>query len=199
MQGGLMYDEQHLYIAARVGDPMPLRSLSAPEQPGSFAWAGGSLQLRLSTDRALGWPVDAVVPSQRPGAVQPQDTSERIAHLTLWYFQPREQPCLQIQYGMDLERTTTNPAGWSGVFRKAADGQSYTVESAIPWHLLGAGEDPPRAGDALGLCWIVNWSDATGKRWKGQLIENKNPPFADRGEKTLTFWYAETWGKAIYQ
>ena len=92
-----------------------------------------------------------------------------------------------------------NPPGWEGAFRKAPDGKSYIVECAIPWTLLGAGSDPPRAGDELGLCWIVNWSDASGRRWRGQLIENKNPAYAGRGEKFLTFMFAETWGKAIYK
>jgi hypothetical protein len=118
---------------------------------------------------------------------------------TLWYFEPREQPCLQIQYGMDLDRKVINPPGWTGVFRKAEDGKSYTLECAIPWSLLGAGDDPPRAGDELGLCWIVNWSDASGRRWRGQLIEDKNPAYAGRGEKFLTFVFADTWGKAIYK
>jgi len=136
----------------------------APETAGEFVWAGGSLELRLSTDRTFGWPVQAVKPSQRNGGPLPQDTSQRLAHLTLWYFEPREQPCLQIQYGMDLDRKVINPPGWTGVFRKAADGKSYTLECAIPWSLLGAGDDPPRAGDELGLCWIVNWSDASAGR-----------------------------------
>jgi hypothetical protein len=116
----------------------------------------------------------------------------------LWYFQPREQPCLEIRYGMNLDRGVVNSAGWQGAFRKAPDGKSYTVECAIPWTLLGAGNDPPRAGDELGLCWTVNWSDASGKRWKGQLVEIKNPSYAARG-KTLTFMHAETWGKATYK
>ncbi|KPK49225.1 MAG: hypothetical protein AMK72_05085, partial [Planctomycetes bacterium SM23_25] len=69
---------------------------------------------------------------------------------------------------------------------------------AIPWTLLGAGSDPPRPGDELGLSWTVNWSDAGGKRWKGQLVEIKNPPYAVRG-KQLTHMYAETWGKAVFR
>ena len=128
-----------------------------------------------------------------------QDTSDRIVHLTFRYFQPREQPCLEMRYGMNLDRGVVNPPGWQGAFRKARDGKSYTVECAIPWTLLGAKSDPPRAGDELGLCWTVNWSDAGGRRWKGQLIEVKNPPYAARGKKVLTFMNAETWGKAIYK
>jgi len=198
VQGSMAYHRQYLYVAARVGDPMPMRNVIDPETDPWSAWMGGSVQLRLSTDRTFGWPVKARKPSYRRDGASPQDTSDRIVHLTLWYFQPREQPCLEIRYGMNLDRGTVNPPGWQGAFRKAPDGRSYTVECAIPWTLLGAGSDPPRAGDEVGLCWTVNWSDASGKRWKGQLIEIKNPAYAARG-KALTFMYAETWGKAAYR
>jgi len=198
VHGFMMYDRKYLYVAARVGDPMPMRNVIDPNTDPWSAWMGGSVQLRLSTDRAFGWPVEATKPSQRQGRASVQDTSGRIVHLTLWYFQPREQPCLEIRYGMNLDRGVVNPAGWRGAFRKAQDGKSYILECAIPWTLLGAGDDPPRAGDELGLCWTVNWSDASGKRWKGQLVEVKNPAYAARG-KALTFMHAETWGKAIYR
>ncbi|MEA3368025.1 MAG: hypothetical protein U9R68_07930, partial [Planctomycetota bacterium] len=199
VHGCMMYDEQNLYIAARVGDPMPMRNVIDPNTDPWSAWMGGSVQLRLSTDRALGWPVKAMKPTFRRDGATAQDTSDRIVHLTLWYFQPREQPCLEIRYGMTLARGVVNPPGWQGAFRKAPDGESYTVECAIPWTLLGAGSDPPQTGDELGLSWTVNWSDSSGKRWKGQLIEIKNPPYAARGKKALTFLYAETWGKAVYR
>jgi len=198
VHGSMMYDKQYLYVAARVGDPMPMRNVIDPNTDPWSAWMGGSVQLRLSTDRAFGWPVGAMKPSCRQGKPSVEDTSDRIVHLTLWYFQPRDEPCLEIRYGMDFDRGVVNPPGWQGAFRKAPDGKGYTLECAIPWALLGAGSDPPRPGDELGLSWTVNWSDASGKRWKGQLVEIKNPPYAARG-KQLTHMYAETWGKAIYR
>ena len=197
VHGCMMYDEQYLYIAARVGDPMPMRNLIDPNTDPWSAWMGGSVQLRLSTDRSFGWPLTARKPYSQEA--RPQDLSGRIVHLTLWYFQPREQPCLEIRYGMNMDRGLVNPPGWQGAFRKAPDGKSYIVECAIPWTLLGAGSDPPQTGDELGLSWTLNWSDASGRRWKGQLVEIKNPPYADRGKKALTFLDAGTWGKAIYR
>jgi hypothetical protein len=198
VHGGMMYDRHYLYVAARVGDPMPMRNVIDPRSDPWSAWMGGSVQLRLSTDRTFGWPVGAMKPSCRRGEADPQDTSGRIVHLTLWYFQPRDEPCLEVRYGMNFDRGVVNPPGWRGAFRKAPDGEGYTLECAIPWTLLGAGSDPPRPGDELGLSWTVNWSDAGGKRWKGQLVEIKNPPYAARG-KQLTHMYAETWGKAVFR
>jgi len=199
VHGNMRYDQQYLYIAAQVGDPMPMRNAVDPNTDPWSAWLGGSLQFRLATDRTFGWPLKASRYRSSPNKQIPQDTSDRIVHLTLWYFQPREQPCLEIRYGMNLARGLVNPPGWQGAFRKAPDGKSYTVECAIPWVLLGAGNDPPQAGDELGLCWTVNWSDASGKRWKGQLIEIKNPAYAARGKQSQTFIFGETWGKAVYR
>jgi hypothetical protein len=198
VQGAMMYDARYLYIAARVGDPMPMRNVIDPNTDPWSAWMGGGLHLHLCTDRAFGWPLKAQwPPSGRQASAQ--DISDRIAHLFLWYFQPREQPCLSLRYGMKMDRGVVNPPGWSGAFRKAPDGRSYTLECAVPWTLLGAGSDPPRTGDVLGLSWTVEWSDASGRRWKGQLVEIKNPPYADRGKDVLTFMNAEAWGKAIYR
>jgi hypothetical protein len=56
VHGSMMYDEQHLYVAARVGDPMPMRNVIDPNTDPWSAWMGGSVQLRLSTDRTFGWP-----------------------------------------------------------------------------------------------------------------------------------------------
>jgi hypothetical protein len=198
VQGRMMYDEQYLYIAARVGDPMPMRNLIDPNTDPWMAWMGGGLHVRLCTDRAAGWPVKARW-SGPQGPASTQDTSDRIVHLVLWYFQPREQPCLGVRYGMSMGRGLVNPPGWSAAFRKAPDGRSYTVECAVPWTLLGAGDDPPRTGDVLGLSWTVDWGDASGRRWKGQLVEIKNPAYADRGKDLMTFRNAETWGKAVYR
>jgi hypothetical protein len=198
VQGAMMYDAQYLYIAARVGDPMPMRNVIDPNIDPWSAWMGGGLHLHFCTDRTFGWPLKAEwwALDRQPSA---QDNSDRIVHLFLWYFQPREQACVGIRYGMRMERGVVNPPGWKGAFRKAPDGRSYTLECAVPWTLLGAGSDPPRAGDVLGLSWRVEWSDGSGRRWKGQLVEIKNPPYADRGKDVMTFMNAEAWGKAIYR
>ena len=60
----------------------------------------------------------------------------------------------------------------------------------MPWDLLHAGVDPPRAGDKLPATWAVHWSDAGGRQWRGKLNEVCN---RSRG-KLDEFWRAETWG-----
>ena len=85
VDGRMMYDDEHLYIAARVGDPHPLSSSIDPTLDADIGWQGGAVQVRLSTDRSQGWPVNANAPNyyavrgleaapQRPG--RPRHTAE---------------------------------------------------------------------------------------------------------------------------
>ena len=94
---------------------------------------------------------------------------------------------------MDLHGVQVNPTGYQGVYRKDADGRGYTLEYTIPWQLLHAAEDPPRAGDELAAMWLVHWSDPAGRNWQGQLIDVMKP-----NAPGWNFLRAATWGKAIY-
>ena len=57
VEGRMAYDRDRLYIAARVGDPAPLRNKFDPDLDADKAWTGGGVQVRISTDRIAGWPV----------------------------------------------------------------------------------------------------------------------------------------------
>jgi len=141
VHGSMMYDSQYLYMAAQVGDPIPMRNLIDPNTDPWSAWMGGSVQLRLSTDRSYSWPLTARKPYSQEA--RPQDLSGRIVHLTLWYFQPREQPCLEIRYGMNMDRGLVR-------HKPTAYGRATLTGSAVPASL-----SRPSAGlacrDAYGL------------------------------------------------
>jgi hypothetical protein len=202
-EGWMMYDADHLYIAARVRDPEPMKSGIDPEIDGDLGWRGGGVQLRLSTDRRLGWPVEAnsakyfslrgLVPAgdERPAAENP-----RLAHLTLWYHAASDTPCLSIDYGMRPAERVVNPRGYRGRFTLAPDSRGYTVEYAIPWRLLRCDDDPPQSDDALAAAWQVHFSDASGLVWRDQLIEVRNLAEPQR----IYLWErAATWGRAEYR
>jgi hypothetical protein len=195
VQGRMMYDRDFLYIAAEVGDPFPMRNILDPKTDAVWAWRGGAVQVRLSTDRAQRWPLRAEAPSRlgRAGPVSPNDLSDRLAHLILWYFAPGDQPCLHLAYGMDLHGDVVNPPGYRGAFRRHPDNCGYVAEYAIAWSLLGAAADPPQAGDVLAATWNVNWSDESGRVWQGHLVDISNSR-----ESGWTFQRAATWGRAIY-
>jgi len=196
VEGRMMYDRQCLYLGAHVGDPSPMLSTIDPAIDADRAWRGGAIQVRLSTDRSRPWPLEAEWPS-KPGdkrPVRPGDISNRLAHLTLWYFAPAQHACLGIVYGMDLHGQVVNPAGYRGAYRRDVDGRGYVVEYAIAWPLLSAADDPPRPGDVLAVTWGVHWSNQSGRLWQGHLTEILNPQESGR-----TYLRAATWGRAVYE
>ena len=201
--GRMMYDDRHLYIAARVGDPEPMKSVIDPTIDPLDGWRGGSVQVRLSTDRAMGWPADGntefyfVYRQLEPTAAQRAAArNRRLSHLTLWYHAPSDTPCLLINSGMTFADYAVNPSGFQGAFRRAADGKGYVLEYAIPWGVLNCADDPPRAGDNLAVIWQMNWSDAAGRMRREHMVEIHNP----HEPLQINVWErAATWGRAEYQ
>lgn len=196
VHGALMYDEKFLYIGAEVADPYPMRSTVSPTPDRELYGGGGSVVLRISSDRKIAWPVLAKRRAITPNEPQflPQDRNERLASLVMWYYAAESLPSLDLRYGVDLHGRRLNPPGYRGAWKKRTDGMGYTMEYAVPWSLLNAADDPPRGGDNLACTWLVHWSDPTGRNWRGQLIEIVNP-----NETGWTFENATTWGRAIYE
>jgi hypothetical protein len=201
--GRMMYDENNLYIAARVGDPMPLRSVIDPDVDAGWGWRGGAVQVRVSTDRRMGWPAQGNGPSyygqrrlEPTAAHRELAKNPRLRHLTMWFHAPTETPCLTINEGMLFADFQVNPTGFTGAFVKAADGKGYTMEYAIPWSLLGCADDPPQSGDVLAAVWQVLWGDDAGRLRREQMVEIRNP---DEPLPINVWERAATWGRAEYQ
>lgn len=201
--GRMMYDENHLYIAAHVGDPMPLRSIIDPEIDAAWGWRGGAVQVRVSTDRQMVWPARGNCGgyyTQRriaPSAEQEEVAKNpKLSHLTMWFHAPTKTPCLTIYYSMLFAERVVNPAGFQGAYIPDADGRGYTMEYAIPWTLLNCADDPPRQGDSLAAVWQVIWGDEAGRMRREQMVEIRNP---DEPLRIHVFERAATWGRAEYR
>lgn len=206
---GLRYDENALYMAAIVEDAFPLRSQVDPELDPEFGWRGGGLQVRLSTDRALGWPIESNSPEyfrNRTSIEASHEDVERaenrkISHLTMWYHAASKRACLYLVHGMDLDSpmnkslTQVDPSDFSGSWQRIASDDGYTVEYRIPWSLLNAADDPPQEGDALPFNLTVHWSCQAGRIWQNQAVEIRNPA---EPIKIFTFERASTWGAAKF-
>jgi hypothetical protein len=95
---------------------------------------------------------------------------------------------------MGFDRDRVNPPGFRGAIK--ADGAGYVAEYAVPWDLLAAGANPPRAGDVLAATWTLNASDESGRKPLGQLVEVLNPA---RPETRWSFMRASDWGRAVYK
>ena len=203
VEGRMRHDADAFYLAAHIADPAPMRNSIDPGMDGEMGWRGGGLQVRLSLDRALGWPVEANSPtyySERKLSATPEQIARaanaRLVTLTLWHHAPSARDCLHLAYGFDYADGVVNPPGYTAAFKRDADGAGYTIEARVPWSLLRVENDPPRAGDALAVCWHAHWSDPSGRVWRTNLVELRNP---SEPLRIYDFERAATWGRAIYR
>jgi ferric-dicitrate binding protein FerR (iron transport regulator) len=203
VDGRMMFDDEHLYIAAHVGDPLPMRNACDPAINPGFGWRGGGLQVRLSTDRSLGWPAAGNAPcyyEQRKTAPTAAEIevaeNPRLNHLTMWYHAASGTPCLAINHGMNLDAVAVNPEGFRAAYRMDDDGRGYVAEYAIPWKLLNCADDPPQSGDVLAVTWQTMWGDAEGRLERYRLYDGRNP---DEPRRIFVWERAATWGRAEYR
>jgi len=203
VEGRMRYDSEGIYIAAHVKDPAPMRSAIDPAMDGELGWKGGGLQVRLSLDRSLGWPVDASAPSyyrMRGLTANPEQIKRamnpRLVTLTLWHHEPSQTHCLHLAFGTNYSGGEVNPPGYSSVFRRDPDDRGYTIEARIPWEVLHVQDDPPREGDVLAACWNVHWCDLSGRVWLSNLIDIRN---STEPLRIYDYERAATWGRAIYR
>ena len=202
IEGQMCYDDEFLYIAAHIGDPAPMRNVVDPSTDGELGWRGGGLQVRLSTDPALDWPVQGNAAEYytmrrltTDAAQVAKATNSNLVHLTMWHYVPDRKACLHIAYGMDFHGSLVNPSGYRATYRKDTDGRGYTLEYAVPWRLLNA-SSIPRLGDLLAMSWTAHWSDEGGRLWRGQWVELRN---ASEPLRIHTWERAATWGRAVFQ
>ena len=200
VEGMMMYDAQYLYISAHVGDPEPMRNVVTD----TMDFAGGSVIVRVSTDRDLGWPLKgsaANATSKRAtNPPLPDSFSDRVVSIIMSHDAQSNKARMLLNYGFYHSDSVSNRPGWRGAFRKDADGRGYTLEYAIPWSLLNCETDPPRAGDVMAALWMVHWSDADGRLCRGQLVEVTNPQARSKPGATPSTFFRDgaTWGRAVY-
>ncbi len=172
---GLMVDAAALYIGAQFADDTPLRNRHDPAVEPTRGWAGDALQVRLCSDPKAAYPL-------------PGSNSDRICHLTMWFYSDKKLPVLQLQYGMDYHGMKVLTGKASGVaFRATKTG--YTLEARVPWALLNA-KAPPKAGDRMALVLQPLWSDGSG--WKQVCTFNDVI-----GHAGFSFQGTQMWGQAI--
>jgi len=158
-----MYDREALFLAAHVLDDTPLVNAHDPAVEPDIGWDGDAIQVRLTADASLAYPV----PASTFGAQQndPLSKDPRIVHLTLWQFSAETKPCVRLERGMDYHGAAMLVGRDAPVvFRKDADGQGYTLEARLPWKLLGVTGSPPQAGDTLALTVQWLWGNPAGTK-----------------------------------
>ncbi len=176
----LMYDQDNFYVALHWKAPMPMSNSHDPHYQSARGWAGDSVQLRFKTDR--------------------------IVHVTGWFYAVKKEPTIQIDYGKSL----TEPFGGTSLqlyqtegskltggaemaFQKDADGKGYVQEIKLPWKLLTQ-QKHYRPGEQFNLGVDLLWgsTDWPTMRYSDNLMPGKS--------SREFFWTAvDSWGSVTLE
>ncbi len=149
----IMYDSQALYFSAVVSLPdRPLVNANNPVDP---FWNGDMLELRLVSDPAIDWPVNAEAANVR--------ASRSIVHCSLWQNSATGKNYIHMAYGARLNQgKAVNPEGSQVALTQNANRQ-YILESRIPWSALNVpdGKNPFGVGRRMTAVMAVHWGGET--------------------------------------
>lgn len=176
----MMYDTDNLYLAIRWKDPIPMGNSHDPHYQAGKGWAGDAVQLRIKTDR--------------------------ICHVTAWYYAAGKEPFASIDYGKSLTepfgggtKQLFRTDGWKltdgaeMAFLKDADGQGYVQEMKLPWELITNGKQY-QAGEkfACGIELLFGEADWPVHRYADNLAEGAS--------SREFFWTAmNAWGQVFLE
>jgi len=176
----MMYDAENLYVSIVWKDATPMGNSHEPQYQSGKGWAGDCVQLRMKTDR--------------------------ICHVTAWYYAGKQEPFINIHYGKSLtepfggsDKNLFRTAGWKlsdgaeMAFLKDADGKGYVQEIKLPWALL---TEKKRyvAGERLSCGIELLWGEADWPvhRYADNLAEGTN--------SREFFWTAyNAWGSVMLE
>jgi WD40 repeat protein len=175
-----MYDADNLYLSVHWTDPNPMCNSHDPHYQAGKAWAGDCVQFRFKTDK--------------------------ISHLTCWYYGPKNEPAIQISTGKDLTHPFGGPEkqlfqtdGWKltegaeEAFLKDADGKGYVQELKLPWKLI-TDQKQYHAGDALNMGIELLWGPGD---WPvHRYADNMNEGYSSR---EFFFTNIPAWGPLILE
>ncbi|MCL6102931.1 MAG: hypothetical protein M1292_10640, partial [Bacteroidetes bacterium] len=149
MEWAVMYDADALYLAAKIS--LPGRPYSNEATAIEGYWWGDCLQVRLSSDPTLPYPI------QKDGS----KTNDRVAHIGIWKNTNTGTCFVHLAYGTYLNLgSNVNPQG-SKVAVLTSGTLEYTIEVKLPWsslHVPG-GKNPFKPGDKTAFIVETKWSD----------------------------------------
>jgi hypothetical protein len=178
-KAAMMYDATNLYLAIHWKDPIPLGNSHDPRYQANKGWAGDCVQLRIKTDR--------------------------ITHATAWYYAPKQQSFIHLDFGKSLSepfgggsRMLFSSDGWKlsdgaeQAFAKDADGRGYVQEMKLPWALITSDGKAPAERFACGFELLWGESDWPVHRYADNLAEGTS--------SREFFWTAHNaWGPVIME
>ena len=179
-----MYDAANLYVAYEMtlpGGRMPMNA----NRPQDRYWHGDLVQLRLCTDKSLGWPL--------PKRTNPKYMKNpRVTCINLWRDTSVGMDYCHITPGAKFDcPTLTNPDG-SAVKTTSAPGR-FALELRIPWIALGVpdGKCPFAPGERMPAVVDVKWHPGTDGHFTAAVYAKDPGAFA--------FMNIDTWGQIEFQ
>ncbi|HUU70510.1 MAG TPA: hypothetical protein VM186_13355, partial [Planctomycetota bacterium] len=187
VEAAAMWDAENLYLGAKWRDPTPMYSTVDPEFNPEDGWKSDSWQMRFRTDK--------------------------ISHLTTWYFTPKKMPVLHGQFG----KSATEPFGGPGRFhvcdeqgaspgrtklgrgiemayKMGDDGKSFSQELKLPWNIIWEKVPEMKAGLTFQMGNEFLWGDPSGKTWPVHRYADNMQPRVTSREFYWTNW--KGWGNA---
>lgn len=183
-----MYDATNLYLACEMRfDGRGPRNESRPQDR---YWFGDLVQLRLSTDRTLPYPLPQ---KGRKGASPRYDGNDRVTCINLWRNTADGSDNLYVTPGAHFDCPPTSHPSGSAV-KSVAHGQALTLEARIPWRALGVadGTCPFAPGEMMTAIADVKWAgEVENEPHAGVAIYNADPG-------VFAFLNVQTWGRLAF-
>ena len=179
-----MYDEANLYVAYEMtlpGGRMPENR----NRPQDRYWRGDLVQLRLCTDKSLGWPL--------PKRTNPKYMKNpRVTCINLWRDTASGMDYCHVTPGAKFDcPVTTNPEG-SAIKTTSAPGR-FTLEARVPWSVLGVadGKCPFAPGERMPAVVDVKWMPGMDGHATASIYARDPGAFA--------FMNLDRWGRIEFQ
>jgi hypothetical protein len=176
----MMYDNQFLYVASDM--KLYDHEYTNPNRPEDRYWRGDLLQLRLSTDKSLPWPL----PRKKDNPLYVKN--DKVTCVNMWRNTLTNQDCIYITPGANFDCTNTlNPDG-SKIFIKPYN-KAFKLEARIPWKALGVkdGKNPFSPGEMMTACLDIKWMPGLDGHFAAMIFAQDPGAFA--------FLNVNTWGR----
>lgn len=183
-----MYDASNLYFACEMA--FDGRAAKNEHRPQDRYWFGDLVQLRLSTDKTLPYPLPAKGRKPAP----PYAGNARVTCVNLWRNTVDGTDNLYVTPGAHFDCPAVNRPAGSAV-KSVVGERSLTLEARIPWRALGVedGLCPFRPGEAMTAVVDVKWAgEVENEPHAGAAIFNKDPG-------VFAFLNLQTWGRVQFR
>ena len=171
----IQYDAENLYFAAEMG--LFDHDNTNPNRPEDRYWNGDLIQLRLSTDRALPYPLPARDRRNPPG--NPYYRNDKVTCVNLWKNSSDGKDFLYVTPGANFDLPGVKQPRGSAMKAVAGD-RTLTIESRIPWSALGVrdGKCPFKPGDRMPACVDIKWNPGTDGHYTAAIYRVDPGAFA---------------------